>query len=252
MNSVYLLLSNLLSQNLYVQTVRLFQLSQTTSKASVLLLHHCWIQLENAFHIWMVVTARKPTSTIAHLAGTSHNLLILSFLICIERCLSCIAPLMKLAFSVAVLGEVLLHRSNMLMSNTFCQKTRNVNVAGLSNRCASHVINSSQFFSFSVDMSTSDTVKSFFFFFWTVKIAHCLHVCVVPLCVSAAALPLGTLTHNSCTVVIKGTQDQFKKCWIAFLGKTSLCPKGQVLPLADVNIILKCEPDFPQVSRESQ
>lgn len=125
MSLVILLLSNLLSQHFYIQTVerRLFQLSQTTSKAIVLLLCHCWIQLETAFHIWMVVTAQNSTSTIAHLAGTSHNLLILSSLICIERCLSCIAPLMKLAFSVASPGEVLLHRSNMLKSNTFCQKT---------------------------------------------------------------------------------------------------------------------------------
>lgn len=71
----------------------------------------------------MVVTAQNPTSTIAHLAGMRRNLLILSSLICIERCLSCIGPLMKLASSVAALREVLLHRSNMLMSNTFCQRT---------------------------------------------------------------------------------------------------------------------------------
>lgn len=124
-------------------------------------------------------------------------------------------------------------------------------MAGLSNRCCAHVINSSQSVSVSVFTSTCYTANSFHFFS-TVKIAPCRHVCVVPLYVSAAALRLGTLTHNSHTVVIKGTQDQFKKCWIAFLGKTSLCPKGQVLPLADVNIILKCEPDFPQVLRETQ
>lgn len=71
----------------------------------------------------MIVIAPDPTSIIIHLADTGCNLLILSSLICIERCLSCIAALMKLACSTEALGEVLLLCSNMLMLNAFCQLT---------------------------------------------------------------------------------------------------------------------------------
>lgn len=84
---------------------------------------HCRIRLKRLYTFGWVLQHKHHTSVITHLAGTSCNLLILSFLICIQRCLSCIAALMKLVCSVEALGGVSLRHSNMLILNAFCQRT---------------------------------------------------------------------------------------------------------------------------------
>lgn len=97
-------------------------LSKKKIYAGISLEFHFRLWLQRLYEFEWVLQHKHPTSIITHLAATSRNLLILSSLICIQRRLSCVAAVMKLACSVKALGEVLLCRINMLILNAFCQR----------------------------------------------------------------------------------------------------------------------------------